>query len=67
MCGKYDNGLFIVRSRKLSEVHQNVGKIEHLLHESEFKPTSFRKQIMPPSVQLFPWHVAQTATKILHM
>jgi hypothetical protein len=52
MCGKYDNGLFIVRSRKLSEVHQNVDKTEHLLHESGFKPTSFSKQIMPPSVRL---------------
>lgn len=52
MCGKYDNGLFIVRTRKLREVHQNVGKTEHLLHESGFKPTSFSKQIMPPSVWL---------------
>lgn len=49
MCGKYENGLFIVRSRKLSEVHQNVGKTQHLLHESGFKPTSFSKQIMPAS------------------
>jgi len=52
MCGKYDNGLVIVRSRKLSEVHQNVGTKEHLLHESVFKPTNFSKPIMPPSVRL---------------
>lgn len=52
-CRKYDNGLFIVKSRKLSEIHQNVDKTEHLLHESGFKPTSFSKQNMPPSVRLY--------------
>jgi hypothetical protein len=68
VCEKYDNGLFIVKSRKLSEVHQYVGKTEHLLHESWFKPTNFSVQITPPSVRLcFLGILVGLIKKLLHM